>query len=64
MGLILGLLWFLLLAQLALALALFRACQRQRDRKPLRRVLAVLAALCAGSAILTVQWMMDLLSFF
>ena len=48
----------------ALALALFRACQRQRDRKPLRRVLAVLAALCAGSAILTIQWMTDLLSFF
>ena len=64
MGLLLGMLFFLLVASAAASWALLRASRRQRNRKPLRWALAALSVFCAALALCAVQWVGDLLSFF
>lgn len=64
MGLLLGMLFFLLSASLAACLALLRAARRRRKQKPLFWRLAALSAFFAGLALCSLQWMRDLLSFF
>ena len=64
MGLLLGMLFFLLVASAAASWALWRVSRRQRNRKPFRWALAALSVFGAALALCAVKWRGDLLSFF